>query len=179
MKSLAFAAALLVTALAFPYTPPPAASKLVSEARAQAKRENKNAMVVFHASWCGWCKRFDKMLADGALLGTFDKSYGVVHLDVLENDDKKGEENPGGVETMAALGGKDAGLPFFAILDSTGKKLADSLRTPGNAKTNTGHPAAPEEIAHFMTLLEATGKRMSSRDRDRIAAYLKADAAKR
>lgn len=177
MKPLAFATLLLATA--FAHAAPPDASKLLADAKAQAKKERKSVLVVFHASWCGWCKKFEAMLNDPKLQPTFDRNYVIVRLDVLESATKKDEENPGGEATMAVLGGKDAGLPFFAILSPDGSKLGDSLITPGNAKTNTGHPSAPEEIAHFMALLKSTAKKANEAQRGKVEAYLKADAAKR
>ena len=175
MRRFANIAALLVVALAS--AAPPDATKVVDEARAKAKREGKNVMVVFHASWCGWCKRFDKMLGDPKLKPAFEKSYVIVHLDVLESAGKKGEENPGGEAMMESLGGKDAGLPFFAVVSPEGKKLIDSLRVAGEASTNTGHPAAPEEIAHFMTILKKTAPKMDAKTRSAIESYAKADKA--
>lgn len=176
MRRAALLAPLLLAALAS--AAPPDAAKLLADARAQAKREGKSVMVVFHASWCGWCKKFDRMLTDPKVGPLVGKSYVVVHLDVLEAKDKKADlENPGGEATMEALGGKNAGLPFFAVVDPTGKKLGDSLMEPGKPSTNTGHPAKPEEIAHFLDLLRATAKRTDAKGRDAIRAYLQADAA--
>ena len=169
MKSLASLAALFVVALAS--AAPPTAEKLVSDARLKAGREHKNVMVVFHASWCGWCKRLDAMLTDPALRPEFERSYVIVHLDVLERGEKESLENPGGEELMAALGGKEAGLPFFAVLDPKGRTLATSLQKPGDAATNTGFPSAPAEVAHFQTMLRATAPRMSAATRAKIEAY--------
>lgn len=170
---------LALALLALTHVGPIDAPSAVSAARVQARREGKNVMVVFHASWCGWCKKFDRMLEDENLKPQFEKSYVIVHLDVLESPDKKALENPGGGEMMASLGGKGAGLPFFAIVSPGGKKLGDSLMKPGDVKSNTGHPSEPPEIAHFMDLLRATAGRMVDTDRSRVEAYLKADAAKR
>ncbi|RYG21491.1 thioredoxin family protein, partial [bacterium] len=90
MRRLASLAALLLVAIAA--AAPPDAAKALEDARAKAKREGKNVLVVFHASWCGWCKRFDKMLEDPKLKPAYEKSFVVLHLDVLENGDKKALE---------------------------------------------------------------------------------------
>lgn len=34
------------------------ASVLMKQAYAQASKENKKVFVMFHASWCGWCKKW-------------------------------------------------------------------------------------------------------------------------
>ncbi len=177
MRRFALGAALL--AVTFAHAAPPDAAKALSDARAQAQRQGKNVLVVFHASWCGWCKKFDRMLEDPKLKPTFDASYVVLHLDVMENGDKKALENPGGAEVMEGLGGKGAGLPFYAVVAPDGKKLGDSLLTPGVPTTNTGHPAETKEIAHFLDLLKASAMRMNPDARLEVEAYLKADAVKR
>ena len=110
---------------------------------------------------------------------SFEKSYVIVRPDVLENAAKKDQENPDGEETMVALGRKDAGLPYFAIVSPDGTKIGNSLITPGNPKTNTGHPSTPEEIAHFSRLLQTTANAMDAASKAQIEAYLRADAAKR
>ncbi len=75
---------------------------------------------------------------------------------------------------MTQWGGEKSGLPFYAFLDKTGKKIADSNAMPGGG--NIGYPATPEEIQAFSTLLEKTAKRMSRKHRDEITAYLAKNA---
>ena len=36
------------------------ASTILKDAYKQAKIEKKNVFVIFHASWCGWCKKMDR-----------------------------------------------------------------------------------------------------------------------
>ena len=66
---------------------------------------------------------------------------------------------------MADLGGEKSGLPFFAIVDAKGKKLADSNAVNGK---NIGYPATKEEIAAFVKLLRSTAPRLSSAELDRL-----------
>jgi hypothetical protein len=100
-----------------------------------------------------------------------------VKLVVQESAQKKDLENPGGQKKLEELGGAKSGLPFFAILDPAGKKLADSNAMPDGK--NIGCPATPEEIAAFEKLLKQTAPRMSEADRTKLGEYLKKVAPKR
>ena len=104
-----------------------------------------------------------------------DANYVLVKLDVMENGDKKAQfENPGGQQVMADVGGAKSGLPFYAILDKSGKKLADSNVMPKGA--NIGYPGAPEEIVAFGKLLKDTAPRLTPAQLDAVTGYLKAHA---
>jgi thioredoxin-related protein len=154
----------------------PAASAVLSKAEAQALQEHKQVLVIFHASWCGWCKRLDAFLADKDMGKLMTDNFVIVHLDVMEHDGKKDLENAGGEDLMKQWNGSKAGLPFLVILDPAGKKLADSNLT-GEDGTNIGYPAKPEEIAHFMKMLKSAPN-MSDESRTKIEGWLKANAPK-
>ena len=140
------------------------AKEVLEAAQKQAAAEKKNVFVIFHASWCGWCKKMDAFMAMPQWKQIFDDNFVTVHLTVLESAAHKADENPGGEAVMEALGGKGAGLPFSAILDPKGKMLVNSNRpTPENPKgSNIGHPFAPEEVDHFMTMLKKAAPRMTA-----------------
>jgi thioredoxin-related protein len=38
---------------------PQSADEILKTTFEQAKLENKNVIIMFHASWCGWCKKMD------------------------------------------------------------------------------------------------------------------------
>jgi hypothetical protein len=95
----------------------------------------------------------------------------VIKLDVKEPKEKEALlENPGAEEILASLGGDASGLPFYAILDEKGKKIADSNALSGNR--NIGYPANPAEIAAFRKLLQETAPRLTAEQLDRITTYL-------
>ena len=71
---------------------------------------------------------------------------------------------------MKELGGEKSGLPFYAVLDASGKKLADSNVMPGNS--NIGFPGSPEEIAAFDGILKQTAPRMTDRERALVTKHL-------
>lgn len=174
MKLVSTLSLLMVAALSIAA---PTTKELLAKAQTDAKKSGKNVLVIFHASWCGWCHRFDKFL-DTTDEGKLVKGgLEVVHITVLENDKNKADENEGGLDYMGALGGKDAGLPFMAIIDAkSGKMVVNSLQKEGDAKTNTGYPGAPEEIAHFMTMLDKGAKKIKADDKTKIKAWLVANA---
>jgi thiol-disulfide isomerase/thioredoxin len=129
------------------------ADAVLQAAYKQAAKEKKNVIVIFHASWCVWCRKMDISLNDPAIKQYFDKNYVIAHLTVQETPDKKNLENPGAEEFMNAQGGKDQGLPYWIVMDNKGNKLADSQNAEGN---NMGCPAAEKEVAHFIGVLQNT-----------------------
>ena len=69
-------AALLLSGLASGQTTSPdSASTILAKAYKQAAAEKKNVMVIFHASWCGWCKKMEASIDDPACKNFFDRSY--------------------------------------------------------------------------------------------------------
>ena len=128
----------------------PTAAAVLNEARAQAKAEKKNVLVIFHASWCGWCKKFDAFLEDAAMKPLIDRNFVVLHITVLEAKDHKNDENPGGDDLFKSLGGdpKTSGIPFFAFVNPAGKTLSNSnLPQPIKNETNIGYPGSPSRSA--------------------------------
>lgn len=131
------------------------ANVVLNKALTQAKAENKNVLLVFHASWCGWCKLMEKNMELPTTKPLFDKNYVTAYLDVQERGEKKSLENPGGQELMDKYKGETAGLPFWLMLSPKGEVLADSFNEKGE---NIGSPASPEEVASFLVKLEKTSK---------------------
>lgn len=131
----------------------PSADVVLTEARTKAARGNKKVMVIFHASWCGWCHKMNTSLNDPAVKPFFDKNFVITHLTISESEGKKHLENPGAEELNKKWGGGDQGIPFWVIMDKDGNILADSQSEPGK---NVGCPATAEEVAHFIHVLKKT-----------------------
>lgn len=131
------------------------AEVVIANAQKKAKDENKNVMVFFHASWCGWCKLMDKKMNLPSTKNLFDDNYVLASLDVLENGEKEKLENPNGEEWMAKYGGKDAGLPYFVFINSKGEVLENSLNEKNE---NIGCPSTPDEVSSFIAKLKKTSK---------------------
>lgn len=164
MKLSFFLSLLLVVSMnALAQKPMPSAEQVLKQAYGQAAKEKKNVMVIFHASWCGWCHKMDTALNDPSVKKSFDDNYVITHLTVMESRDKKDLENPGAEALLEKHKGKDAGIPFWLVFDSKGELLADALIPPPsnvpNAKPkNSGCPATAEEVEHFIRVLRKTSR---------------------
>jgi thioredoxin-related protein len=139
--------------------PPAEASTIVNSALKKAAKENKNTLLIFHASWCGWCHKMDASLKDPSCKAFIDKYYIIEHLVVLESKDKLSLENPGGMDYLKKYSGDQHGLPYWVILDKEGNLLADSRMEKENGKgTNTGCPATEKEVNYFIDVLKSSSK---------------------
>lgn len=150
---------------------PRPASELMAEAMASAEKRGTNVLVIFHASWCGWCKRLDAFMERPKYKELFARNYEIVHLDVMEQPDKEKLENPGGEDVLKKYGGEGAGLPWMFVADKSGKKLIDSFRD-GNKKQNIGCPWEPDEVKWFMTMFEKTANHAKADERASLEADL-------
>jgi thioredoxin-related protein len=132
----------------------PSAKSILSTAYNKAANENKNVFVIFHASWCGWCKKLDASINDSTTKKYFNDNFIIVHLTVQEIEKNKKLENSGAVEFLAKYKGEKAGLPFFLILDKQGKLIGDSFLN----NENIGCPAKEKEVDYFISLLKKSSK---------------------
>lgn len=145
-----------------PQSSTPTTDQILKTAGAKAKKEGKNVLVVFHASWCGWCHKFDKFWESPEISPLAKKSLETVHITILEDDKHKADMNEGGEKLYAKLGGGN-GIPFMAILSPEGKLIINSNEN-NDPKKNTGYPGAPNEIAHFIKMLKMGAKKLSESD---------------
>jgi thiol-disulfide isomerase/thioredoxin len=162
-KIFLFSLFILAGSVAFSQTTPEPADAILTKAYKQAAKEKKNVFVIFHASWCGWCKKMDASIEDPSCKYYFNRSYVFVHLTVMENGEKKKDINPGAEDMLKKYFGTSPGIPAFLIFDKKGTLLGDSqVRKPGEGLDkpgqNMGCPAAPEEVAVFIDLLKKTSK---------------------
>ncbi|WP_166966518.1 thioredoxin family protein [Yeosuana marina] len=135
---------------------------ILIKATAQAQKENKNVFIMFHASWCGWCKKMDRKMNDLACKDLFDQNYVIEHLVVKETSANKKLENPGAEDLLAQYKGSNSGIPFWLFFDENGKFLDDSFDLKGN---NLGCPVSKEEVSLFIDKLRKT----SSLNEDELA----------
>jgi len=131
------------------------AEDILKKALTEAKAGNKNVLLMFHASWCKWCHIMEKNMNLPETKPVFDKKFVTAYIDVQEEGEKKKLENPGGEELMNRYKGKDAGLPFWLILNPKGEVLADSFN---DKKENLGCPSTAEEVDVFAAKLKKSAK---------------------
>jgi len=137
------------------------ADEIMNDAYANAAAQHKNILLIFHASWCGWCHELDNSLNDSSCKKLFDDNYIIVHLTVAESGDNKPLENPGGPDIIYKYNAQDAGLPLWFIFDKDGKLLADSrIRSPGATLDypgeNMGCPSTEYQVDAFIKILKQT-----------------------
>lgn len=166
-----FAFFFALSTLLFAQDKPATADAVLKSAMKTATAESKQILLIFHASWCKWCKRLDAALSSTELQPVISKYFVVTHLDVHERAEKvELLENPGGRDKMKSLGAATTGLPFYAILDKKGKKLVNSNVLKDNE--NLGYPGTDEEITAFIGMLKKANKKISSADLTTIQDYL-------
>lgn len=164
MKSLRLflvALSLLTTYHLQAQTAVPSANDILKRAVLDVGDQNKKVLLIFHASWCGWCHKMNTSLNDIACKKFFDDNFVISHVTVFESKGKENLENPGGKEMMEKYNGKDQGLPYWVVLDKNAKLLFDSqIRTTqadGSVKGgNIGCPASQKEVDHFVEILKKT-----------------------
>lgn len=139
------------------------ASVILERAMAQAKKEKKKIFVMYHASWCSWCKKMEANMQNEAVKSYFDKNYVFAFLTVQERKDKS-LENPGAEEILKKYKADSSGIPFWQIYDAEGKLLADSFDAKGQ---NLGCPATKEEVAEFTDKLKKTSS-LTEKQRQKI-----------
>jgi thiol-disulfide isomerase/thioredoxin len=145
----------------FAQTTVPNADIVLKNALATASSQNKKVLLMFHASWCGWCHKMDSSMNDISCKKFFDDNFVITHITVMESKGKENLENPGGAEMLLKYNGKDHGIPYWLIFDKEGQLLFDSQKrtTEPDGKvtgSNIGCPASKAEVDYFITVLTKT-----------------------
>jgi thiol-disulfide isomerase/thioredoxin len=147
--------------LTFAQEKPEKASQIFNKAVELAKKENKKVFVMFHASWCGWCKKMDASMNTSSIKDFFTDNYVIEHLVVKEAKINKNLENPGALAMLKDHGGEESGIPYWLIFDSHGKLMADSKMVKNDLVlygkgSNIGCPGTEDEVNSFIYKLKKT-----------------------
>lgn len=146
---------------------PASADDVLKEGLKRAGAESKKVFVYFGAPWCPYCHKLDEYLARPGVAEVFGEFFVPIKIDV--------DRMTGGKKVDAKYrGAEEGGLPFFAVLDAAGKKLADAH---DKNHENVGFPVAPQEVAHFMKIMREQAPKMSAKQLDVLEAGLKTKEA--
>ncbi len=134
------------------------ARKLFAETLARAKQENKRVLVQETATWCGPCHMLSDFLDENR---QWEADYIWIKMD---------HRFTGAREVMAELrDGASGGIPWYAILDSDGEKLATSNDESGD---NIGFPSSKDGQKHFKQMLLDTRLSITDDQVDALVARL-------
>jgi hypothetical protein len=137
-------------------TTPLDAHDLLREALAKARQENKRVLLQETATWCGPCQMLSQWLVKNR---QWETDYVWVKMD---------QRWTGAEEIMKELrGDAGGGIPWIAILDADGTKLATSNEP--DSGSNIGFPSGEVGQRHFRRMLETTCQRMTP---DEISALV-------
>ena len=100
-------------------------------------------------------------MTDTTTKNLFESNYVIEHIDVLESNNKKYLENPGGETLLNKYGGEKQGIPYYLIFNSEGTLLADSkMKKDSNVMLgegeNMGCPGTQKEVDTFLYKLKET-----------------------
>lgn len=157
---------------------PPSADKVLSEARAKAKAEQKNVLVVFGASWCPDCEVLDSFFNVPQTKAILEKYYVIIHLSVFEEAGQHPKANtPGSEKVIEKYGGissvGEVSLPYMVILNADGREIIDGHRQgAGKQAENIGFPEEKEDVQWFLQMLKAGAPSFSQAEAQEIVSAL-------
>ncbi|EGF25977.1 thioredoxin [Rhodopirellula baltica] len=132
------------------------ARELFETTLTQARKENKRVIVQETATWCGPCHMLSDFLSEHR---AWEKDYLWVKMD---------HRYVGARELMQELrDGAQGGIPWFAIVDADGNRLATSNQ--GEGGRNIGFPSSEAGQRHLKRMLMQTKLTMTE---DEITSFV-------
>jgi thiol:disulfide interchange protein len=114
-------------------------AKQIEEALAKATKENKRALLVFGANWCGWCHRLHNLFeSDAKIAAKLKQDFVVVMIDVNKGHNADVDKRHGKPTQF--------GLPVLVVLDAEGK----ALKTQDTGKLEEGAHHDPAKVLGFL-----------------------------
>lgn len=151
---LAVSFALAITGSAAAQLPAASAAQTAAaKAAADAAPSNRRLLLVFYASWCVYCRLFDRLLQDHDAGPIIDRHLAVLHMRAGERKpEMQAQQLAGADEVYASFTSANSGFPYLVVLDAKGKKVTDSIMADG---MNFGFPAKPDELDGFAKMMKA------------------------
>jgi hypothetical protein len=143
----------LALALAAPAQAAPAAAEAaLTEADAHATADNKRLLLIFHASWCVYCRLFDMMLQDKDAGPIMARHFDVLHMRAQERKpEMQAQQLAGADDIYHRYAPEGTGLPYMVVLGEGAKKVSDSMISG----ENFGFPVEPQELDAFDAMIKA------------------------
>lgn len=138
------------------------AERMLAEAQANAKTQNKRVFFIASASWCGPCRLLSRYLVKHK--EELERHYVFVKIDISR-------DRHADVLCKRLQQGKHEGVPWYAILNGDGKVLITSnalTEDPSSGSSNIGFPSSPEGIEHFLTMLKQTAPHLSQEQQNAL-----------
>lgn len=153
----ALAATIMTPGSAFAVAP--RASEAVAQAAVSAEANGKRLLLIFYASWCGYCDLLDMMLEDAACAPILDRHFVVYHLRALEKKpEMRAQQLDGADDVYSSLVADRIGLPYMAALDGKAARVADSVMRSGD---NFGFPVDAVELDNFQDMMRTAAPKMT------------------
>jgi thioredoxin-related protein len=125
------------------------AAKLLSDAVAKAKDENKRVLALFGGNWCIWCQRLHRLMATDAAIAKFvADNYVVVMVDVSGRDEA-GKPVSRNEAVVAKYGVAAFGYPALVVISNKGPD-GNPLVTYNSGLLEEGDHHSPEKVMAFL-----------------------------
>ena len=144
--------------------PRPDAKELLAAAFNRARQEGKQVLLEESGTYCGWCRILSRF---------FDR-----HPDVFEayflpvRIDRSRFAH--GEHVMKQYRSTEGGIPWCAIVDANGKKLADWDTPDGNM----GYPTLPKEFDYLSKILKQSAPKITDQQLAELRTDLEQEAKK-
>jgi hypothetical protein len=142
--------------------PRPDSKAILAAACDQARREGKCVLLEESGAYCGWCRVLSRFFDRHADI--FDAHFVPVRMDR--------SRFANGEEVMKQYRATEGGIPWCAILDADGKKLADWDTPDGNM----GYPTLPKEFDHLERILKQAAPEITKEQLAEMRADLEREA---
>lgn len=118
-----------------------------------AQGEGKRLFMLFYASWCGYCRLFDNLLADPQASAIINREFKVFHMRALERTEAlKARQIAGADEMYRRFATPSSGLPFYVVFDDAGEPVVTSI-APDSGE-NIGFPVAKHDLDQFEKIMK-------------------------